>query len=76
MTGLIVIGCLILLIIIILQIGKVSELSSEIRGQEASVESSSRSNGILMLVFGVVFFVSIFWYNGYMTNWLLVLLRF
>ena len=71
MTGLIVIGCLILLIIIILQIGKVSELSAEIRGHEASVESSSRSNGILMLLYGILFFVGIIWFNFHMKNWLL-----
>ncbi len=57
MIGLIIIGIILLIGIIVVQIGKVSELASEIRGEEESAYRSDESQGIWLVVFMVVFLV-------------------
>ena len=71
MTGLIIVAILILLAIVIVQIGKVTELASKIRGEEEVELKNNRTQGIWMLVFMVVFLVGCFWSAGYFKNWML-----
>jgi cytochrome c oxidase subunit 2 len=69
MTALIVVFCIILIGIVIFQIGKVTELAGRIRGEEESQYESNRVNGILSMVFMVVFLgaciVSAYYYKNY-----------
>ncbi|HFA50085.1 MAG TPA: flagellar motor protein MotB [Bacteroidetes bacterium] len=60
-TGLIIIGCIILIAIVVVQIGKVTELAAKIRGEEAVQYANNRRAGILFLIFGIVFLVGCFW---------------
>lgn len=55
MTGLIIILCVILISIVLVQIGKVTELTSQIKGEVETMRDSSKWNGLLSLVFLVVF---------------------
>ncbi len=55
MTGLIIIGILILLAIVVVQIGRVSELSSRIRGEEEALYRNNRTQGRWMLAFLILF---------------------
>ena len=71
MTGLIIFAILILLAIVIVQIGKVTELASKIRGEEEVELKNNRTQGRWMLVFMVVFLVGCFWSAGYFKNWML-----
>ncbi|MBK9015060.1 MAG: OmpA family protein [Saprospiraceae bacterium] len=70
-TGLIIIGCLILIVIVIIQIGKVTDLAAKIRGEEAvQIESNKRSaNGMLLFMIG--FLVLTFWSAWHYKNWML-----
>ncbi len=70
-TGLIIIGCLLLIIIVVVQIGKVTELATKIRGEEEVQLESNKRNGILMLVFMVVFLVYCIWSALHYKNWML-----
>ncbi|MEZ4959229.1 MAG: OmpA family protein [Saprospiraceae bacterium] len=70
-TGLIIIGCLILIVIVVVQIGKVTELAAKIRGEEEVQLESNRRNGLLMLVFMVVFLVYCVWSAMHYKNWML-----
>lgn len=71
MTALIITAIIILLAIIIVQIGKVSELSARIRGEEEVELRSNRAQGRWLLVFMVVFIVACFWSAMYFKNWML-----
>ena len=71
MNALIITAILILLAIIIVQIGKVTELSSRIRGEEEVEMRSNRAQGRWLMVFMVVFLVACFWSAGYYKNWML-----
>lgn len=64
MTGLIIVFVLILIGIIIFQIGKVTELAGRIRGEEDAQYDSNRVNGILSVVFMVVF-LGLTFYSSY-----------
>jgi cytochrome c oxidase subunit II len=55
MTTLLVLASVALLIVVAVQIGRVSELSAEIRGEEAAVEASNRFNARFGLFFMVAF---------------------
>ena len=57
MTGLIVLLCLILISIVVVQISKVVELSKKIQGEEHAQEESNNANGLLSVVFMVLFLV-------------------
>lgn len=55
MTALIIILCIILITIVLVQIGKVSELTAQIKGEREAMNDSSKWNGWLSLGFMVVF---------------------
>lgn len=73
MTSLIVLLSIVLLIVVSVQIGRISELSSKIRGEEAAQEESSRFNatfGLYFLVGFLIFCVSTAWYyKNYMLGY-------
>lgn len=70
-TGLLILICLILITIVIIQIGKVSELAASIRGEEDAQYESNKWNGILSVVFMVVFLAGCIWSAWYYKNWML-----
>lgn len=59
MTGLIILLCVILIAIVLVQIGKVMELTNQIKGEMEVLRDNSKWNGWLVLVFMVVFLVSV-----------------
>ncbi len=71
MIGLIIIASLILLAIIAVQIGKVSELSAKIRGEEEAERKSNKTQAIMGMVFmiGMLIFCVVTAY--YYRNWML-----
>lgn len=68
MTSLIVLLCIVLILIVLVQIGKVYELTTTIKGEEAAMRDNSKWNGALSLAFLVVFLVGIFWSAAYYKN--------
>lgn len=73
MTVLLVVLCLLLLAIIAVQIGKVTELTAKIRGEEAMQETINKRQGVMFMVFMVVFllatFISAYYYKNYMLGY-------
>ena len=73
MTTLIVLASVVLLIVVAVQIGKISELSAKIRGEEASSKDSNSFNAIFGVVFVVgflIFCVATAWYyKNYMLGY-------
>jgi cytochrome c oxidase subunit 2 len=73
MTALIIILTIILLGVIIVQIGKVNELASKIRGEEVVEQKNNRAQGNYMLLFMIAFLilsvVSAFIYKNYMLGY-------
>ncbi len=57
MTGLMAVICIVLIAMVIVQIGKVTELASKIRGEEDTIQQSNNSNALFGLVFVIVFLV-------------------
>lgn len=73
MTALLAILCIILIAVIAVQIGKVTELASKIRGEEDAQERSNRTTSRWLLVFMVLFLVfcivSAYYYKNYMLGY-------
>ena len=73
MTALLVILCLALLSIIVVQIGKVTELAGKIRGEEEIQEQANVRGGFYSLAFVVLFLigciVSAYYYKNYMLGY-------
>jgi cytochrome c oxidase subunit 2 len=73
MTILLGILCLILIAVVVVQIGKVTELATSIRGEEEVQVSSNRRNGMWSLLFMVIFLIaciaSAFYYKNYMLGY-------
>jgi cytochrome c oxidase subunit II len=59
MTALIILLCFILIAIVLVQIGKVTELTAQIKGEEAVLRDNSKWNAWIGLVFMIVFLVSV-----------------
>lgn len=57
MTGLITVLCLILIALVVVQIGRVTELASRIRGEEEAQQEANNWNARFSLVFMVIFLV-------------------
>lgn len=55
MTGLLLFLCVLLIAVVIVQVGKMNELASRIRGAEDTQESANNFHGAMMMVFMVVF---------------------
>jgi cytochrome c oxidase subunit II len=72
MTALIVLGILVLLVVVSIQIGKISELSANIRGEESAEHDSNRFNasfGMFFMVGFLIFCVASAWYyRNYMVG--------
>lgn len=60
MTALIILLCFILIAIVLVQIGKVTELTAQIKGEREVLRDNSKWNGFLSLVFLVVFLSGVF----------------
>lgn len=71
MTALIILAILILLGIVVVQIGKVTELSAKIRGEEEIEMRNNKAQGRWLMVFMVIFLVACFVTAGYYRNWML-----
>ena len=71
MTALLILICLVLITIVVVQIGKLTELASSIRGEEDAQLSSNRWNGGLSLVFLVVFLAGVIISAAYYKNYML-----
>ena len=70
-TGLIIVGCLILIAIVTVQIGKVTELAGKIRGEEEVQFEANKRGGFFMLLFLVAFLVFCIWSAFHYKNWML-----
>lgn len=55
MTGLIILLCVILIAIVLVQIGKVTELTAQIKGERETLRDNSKWNARLSLAFVIVF---------------------
>lgn len=64
MTALIVLICFLLAIIVLVQIGKVTELTAQIKGERETLRDNSKWNGFMSLLFLVVFLVGVIY-----TSW-------
>ena len=73
MTAFIIFICLVLLAIVIIQVGKVTELASKIKGEEEAQYQSNLWNSKLSLIFMVVFLGAIFVSAYYYKNSMLVM---
>lgn len=60
MTSLIIILCVVFLLIVILQIGRINESIAVTRGDEQTEVKNANSNGYGLLVYGVIFFIACF----------------
>lgn len=73
MTALLAILCIVLIAVIAVQIGKVTELAAKIRGEEEVAENSNRTQSRMFLGFMVVFLVGCVWsawaYRNYMLGY-------
>jgi len=61
MTSLIILFCIILVTVVLVQIGKVYELTSTIKGERQVLRDNSKWNGWLSLAFLVLFLSGVFW---------------
>ncbi len=59
MTGLIILLCVLLITIVLVQIGKVMELTGQIKGELEVMRDNSKWNGWLSLAFMVIFLVGV-----------------
>ncbi len=59
MTALIILLCVLLISIVLIQIGKVTELTSQIKGEREAMRDNSKWNGLLSLIFLVVFLAGV-----------------
>lgn len=57
MTGLIILLCVVLLAIVLIQIGRVTELSAKVRGEKEAQAESNEWNSKALVVFGVIFLI-------------------
>lgn len=70
-TGLIIALCLVFIIVIIIQIGRVTELAGKIRGEEEVQFETNRRNGIFGMVFLVGFLTFCVLSAAHYKNWIL-----
>ncbi|GJM33189.1 MAG: hypothetical protein DHS20C18_21900 [Saprospiraceae bacterium] len=71
MTALLVILCLILIAIVAVQIGKVTELASKIRGEEEVEKITNNRQANLSMIFMVLFLVGCVWSAAHYRNYML-----
>ncbi len=68
MTYLIAFAIIFFLAVIVIQIGKLTELSAKIRGEEAVERSSTNTQGIALMAFMVIFLVACIWSSYHYKN--------
>jgi len=61
MTALIITLCIILITVVLVQIGRVTELTGQIKGEREVMRDNSKWNGLLSVGFMVVFLVAVIW---------------
>ena len=61
MTGLVIILTIVLAIVVVVQIGRLSELAASIRGEEEAAADSDKRNAYSSIVFVVVFLIGSVW---------------
>lgn len=61
MTYLIAFAIIFLLAVVVIQIGKLTELAARIRGEEAVERSANNTQGIALVIFMIVFLISCVW---------------
>lgn len=71
MTALLALACVALIVVVILQIGKVTELAANVRGEEETRQLGTRRTGNLLLLFMVGFLVFCIASAIYYKNWML-----
>lgn len=71
MTALLALVCVALIAIIVVQIGKVTELATKIRGEEAIQNITNKKHGFYMLLFMILFLVGATISGLYYKNWYL-----
>jgi len=71
MTGLLIFGIILLLGIIVVQIGKVTELAAKIRGREAVQLKSTQTQAYWLVIFMIVFLVLCVWSAWHYRNMML-----
>ncbi len=71
MTVLLVLLCVALITIIVVQVGKVTELASKIRGEEEMELASNRRNGFYLMAFMVLFLLATIISSYYYKNFFL-----
>ena len=73
MIGLLIVGIILLFAVVVVQIGRVSDLTSKIRGEEATKQKITNSQAVWGLVFCVVFLLfcvaSAIYYKDYMLGY-------
>lgn len=73
MTALLAIICVLLIAVVVVQIGKVTELAAKIRGEEEVEQANNNRNGIYLYAFMVLFLlgtiVSALYYKNYMLGY-------
>ena len=68
MTGILVFISLALLTIIVVQVGKVTELAGKIRGEEEVQDLVNRRNATFSMVFMVLFLIGCIWFRLIITK--------
>ncbi len=71
MTALLIFISLILITIIVVQVGKVTELAGKIRGEEQRQEQVNQRNAVFSMIFMVLFLVGCIWSAYYYKNYML-----
>ncbi|MCB9081148.1 MAG: OmpA family protein [Lewinellaceae bacterium] len=71
MTGLLALLSVILIAIIAVQIGKVSELAAKIRGEQEMQDATNRRQGNYMMIFMILFLVFVIGISVYYQNYML-----
>ena len=70
-TGFIIICCIVLIAIVVVQLGKVTELAAKIRGEEEVQYEANKRGGIFFIIFGIVFLVGCIWSSVYYAPYML-----
>ncbi len=70
-TGLIILACSVLIVVIIVQIGKINALANKIKGEEEVQLSTNRWNGLMFLIFLFAFLIFVIWSAVHYKNWML-----
>lgn len=73
MTGLLAVACIVLIAVVVVQIGKVSELATKVRGEAEAQELTNRRQGTFSMIFMVLFLIfclaSAIYYKNYMMGY-------